>query len=325
MSLPIYNIATFGTRYNVGAYALSYAGSLRKIMTSIFKYEGLPEGVESWMIEQILFFRGEAAFFKVGEQYVITPLVRMDWNLYNLTTIASPIPYNGKGPNGSITLISDEVIISNLKNKYKKNNTKAVFFINNISRQATLKPIVGLLKFLQNTWVELNYDRKNSRNINVISAGTPKEAKTIKKEMGKVYYNNEPFVVLSNSTQDLIKNITKLNPNNTPRSTSLWDDFVKAKQEINELVGIPFDSRPEKKERVITQEVNISQIQTNEILQEMLIFRQRALKEIEKVFNLKITVSLDEKIEAAFGDNQEQAEAQNNNNQGDNDEVQRDN
>ncbi len=276
-------------------------------MNTVFKWEGLPDEIEGWMIENLLFFRGECAFWKLGDKFVVTPNVKVDWDLYGLTTIANPVQWNGKGPDGSVVLHTSDV--NPIKGKYKE---IAVFIRNNLNKSATLTPVISLLQFLQGRWVELNLDRLNSRNLNLLTTTTKKIAKTIKKEMNAVYDNDEPFAVISQGAADIISTITKLNPNNTPRSISLWDDITKAKQEINEMIGIPFDSRPEKKERVISQEVNISQIQVNEVLEGMLNFRKRAVEKINNEFGLNITVQLDEKVEAAFDDEGDNNEGQKN-------------
>ncbi len=299
MSLPIFEINQFAKKNNVGDFALAYGMSLQKIMSTLFKWTNLPDGLESWMIERLLFWRGEVGFWKLGNKYVITPVNKLDWDMYDLTTVANPIPWNGKGPSGGITLVSADAI-----NPHKNGTvlTKAVFIRNNLNRTNTLFPVLGLLQFLQRTWNELNNDRKNSRSINIFSSTTKKAAKTLKKELNGVYFNDEPYIVVSDSASNTLKSATRLNPNNQPRSEALWNDFTKAKQEINELIGIPFDSRPDKQERVITQEINISQIQVNEILQSMLDFRKRAVKEINKVFNLNIRCEIDEIVEAAFNE-----------------------
>ncbi len=303
MSLPIWNITQWGKDNNVGSYSLSYATSLEKIMSTIFKWEGLPEEIEGWMIERLLFWRGECAFWKLGDKYITTPFVKKDWDMYNLTTIANPIPYNGKGPTSKFTLHREDI-----KPKIGFFKEKAVFITNNINKKNTLFPVITLLREMQGVYVELSNERKNSRSINLFNANDKKTAKTMKNEIDNIYYGNEPFAILTTASQKIIDSATRLGDKDKDRTVVLWESFSKYKKEINELVGIPFDSRAEKKERVLEQEVNVSQIQVNETLQGMLMFRERAVKEINKTFNLNITVGFDSHIENALEqqDNQEQ-------------------
>ena len=74
---------------------------------SRYIWKNLPNGLTSWNLERMLYFRGSVAGFKVGGKVYILPFtITGRINPYGLPTHIKPITYNGKAVAGDSDFIS---------------------------------------------------------------------------------------------------------------------------------------------------------------------------------------------------------------------------
>lgn len=73
---------------------------------SFIDWEGLPNGVTSWNLNRMLYYRGSvASFVHMGKWFVLPYVISGDLNVYGMPTKIRPIAYNG-GPIGDNRNIS---------------------------------------------------------------------------------------------------------------------------------------------------------------------------------------------------------------------------
>lgn len=73
-----------------------------------YVWENLPNGLQSWNIERMLYFRGTLAGFMFKGQFYILPYsIRGAINPYGLPVAVKPIAYNGSAPGGDSSFFGE--------------------------------------------------------------------------------------------------------------------------------------------------------------------------------------------------------------------------
>lgn len=241
------------------------------LVTNLFKWEGLPDSIEKRFIENTLFWYGELAFFNSSKYGLMVAKCNQS-NLLNIYDV--PISWKCYGNNG----FYEDV----------KNENCAIIRNNNIS--------VPSFNLIDNYCVRIS-DLIRTCDTNVYQQKRPKiytcdeSQRSVLKNVLMKTQNNEPYIV-GNKAIDL--NTFNALDNSTPFvAPELYD---MAQRYFNEMIGVfgINTANTQKKERLISDEVNANNQLNMFSVDTMLATRQYACDEINKKFGLNVSVELRE-------------------------------
>lgn len=256
---------------------------LEELIVNRYSYKNLPKGLEDFLIEDLLFWKGSGIAFKYPgtETIMLLPVTQGgDLNVYSRMQYGTPLSANGVEFPYSLRMLED--LTGNEKQE-------AVFWMNNLKMTPTctvIKPFVDqFIYILQSKVMNCAMARKP-----VIIKGNKKTAAALNQQFTSIFGNGiNPFKV-SYDDGDLKSMLEVLNLGIKYDQQAYWDDLKNTWNWILTLCGIKNDENVAKKERVV-----VDQIQSNEenvFYSKMNTFkyRQKAVEEMNKVFNLNIEV-----------------------------------
>ena len=264
------------TMYLNNTTYVDYLDRLKLIATSLFNWEGLDEvaGVgASRFLELALYENGRAVFFKDDELGYLALRVNPNdkFNVYMLPT---------------------KVICYSFEYNKEKDFDDVVYIMNNNLEKATLETIRLFAYRL--------YEVEATINVNLLAQKTPVliegDTKTILtlKNVYMQYSGNIPFI-FGNKGYDLSNRLSVLNTN----APYLIDKLTLHKHEIwNEcltFLGIN-NTNVDKRERLITDEVNSNNELINYYLNCFYKTRKDACERINKKYGLNIQVKLNKDV-----------------------------
>ena len=246
-----------------------YYDWLTNMATNVFEWEGLPDTIPEWFIEKTLYERGKAIFFN-------------DPTLGLLC-----LPASG---NGTKNVYGEDVAFQ--ANSYGHHfyvpANEGVLIWNNNTKSPTrdiVRAFAGRLAQVE----RITDTNLNAQKTPVLLVGEEKSILTLK-NIYKKYAGNEPVIFGDKNfmNQDTIRSISTLAPYVVDKldvhKQNLWNEALT-------FLGIK-SANTDKRERLITAEVeaNDQNIQSN--LDIMLSARQRAAEQINKMFGQNITVTV---------------------------------
>lgn len=255
---------------------VDYLDRLKLVATSLFTWEGLDEvaGVgASRFLEIALYENGRAVFFKDDNLGYLALRVNPDdkFNVYQLPT---------------------KVICYSYEYNKEKNFDDVVYIMNNNLQKPTLETLKLFAYRL--------YEVESTINVNLLAQKTPilieGDTKTILtlKNVYMQYSGNTPFI-FGNKQYDLSNRLSVLKTD----APYLIDKLTTHKHEIwNECLtylGIN-NTNVDKRERLITDEVNSNNQLINYYLNCFYKTRLKACDEINKKYGLNISIKLNDDV-----------------------------
>lgn len=257
-------------------------------LTSHFEYKGLPDEIKPHHIENILNKEGSGAFVKLNDKYVIVNYDTKKTNIY------------GEATNITISLPNKH---------YDKKNFKADNFVimcNNTQKSSTFNDTI---QYLEGQYSALEALRRNNvtsqpKGIFLQKSFTDENGtmKPIEMSLNAVAEGTNTFYTLSFADSELKyqKSMTMDNGIKdffipiefTDRTDNLIKEVQFWKNEIYEQIGLKVNLSMDKKEKLITSEIQSNSSNSDDILDNKLKVRQSACDEINKKFGLNISVEL---------------------------------
>lgn len=248
-----------------------YSLLLASIMVNAYKWENTPiEENQVWLIENNLFFRGSCLIIKEGGYFVLplSDMGKQDTN--GLLMKAQPIAYNG-------------VSFPTYWVRGPKQN--AVLVYNNLFRFPTYSFIRPILERLNYAWGSIGIAEANSRVKNIINVNDPNQKDVMNNLINYLTDNNNPAIITYNDNLSSVGSQSKTGGLvDTNDLINIWKDFNMAKSLLLEWLGITNNPEVDKKERMITGEIDSNNQLTLLVRNSMLNFRKQAIKECQKVF-----------------------------------------
>ena len=253
-------------RYNNLAF-MTYYNRLAEIGFSRFKWNNLPETVDERFLEMVLFGTGAAVFFKddVLGFLALRVLLNGKFNVYQI-----PIERRAYAANGYQVELNDK---------------NSVIIYNNYMRTPCVRDIESFAAQLY------NIDRTISVNVNaqktpILLQCSDNQRLTLK-NLYMQYEGNMPFIFASKDLDlDSIKSIQTGAPYVADKlfylKSQIWNEAMT-------YLGIPNISI-NKKERLITDEVQKNQGGTVASRYSPLEMRRKAADEINRMFGLDVSV-----------------------------------
>lgn len=265
---------------------LDYKSRLKKIATSIFSWENLPDSMDSEYIEYCLYALGQCALLHTPEYGFINTkaTINGDLNLYGLPTALNCYSYGSVNYNRNVYYggqdkgIDSECIL--VKNTQDRNPVPTV---------ATLELFAYRL-----------YQAERTADVNVQNAKrsrlilTSENQRLTMENMFRQYDSNLPYI-FGDSDNFKTGSIESLDIS----SAFIGSDIMKYKKEIwNEaLTFLGCDNFSEKKERLISDEVGTNNEVINLNLMSFLAPRQLACEQFNKKYGLNIEVKVRSDLE----------------------------
>lgn len=249
-----------------------------------FEWKGLPEEIPSWCLERVLNFYGQGVFFKHEEynQYLITSFANTSMlNIYGEPTSGNAIAINGY--NFGIKNVS-----SRIGSNGELLEQNAVLIKNNdlsCSSYFMIKPIIDRLIFI---WESLGINEGLSR-IKAIIHANKNVGSALKGEMKKIIGDGSAVAVI-NEKNNILDSIEKVDLNVEYKPDAYWQDFDKTFALACQFVGITTNMASQKKERLLTGEIESNDELTTIVEDTRLTFRKLACEEINKLYGLNVSV-----------------------------------
>ena len=261
-------------------YAFSILKSLFNGFSSVFEWDGLPEGLHASQIEKKLLQSGRIKIIKVGTKYLAVNISPIKYD-YMENVIESLIiePWLPK-LTGKKTETFKNVEIRN--NNTGTSLTRLIYpFLKDID--TNLFNLSDHLNVLAGKFVYMSDDKTSNDNDNLSNA------------LNCWIKDRNPVKVVQASMLD--KDSSPLVPLTITDSVQSYIDAIKfAENKLLNIIGIPNNNNEDKKERLITNEINIQNILQSSILDDMLKYREMAIEKINKEFGLSIRVKLKEAL-----------------------------
>ena len=262
-----------------------YFQKLLDIAVAVFKYEGLPAGIDTGYLEYLLISRGAAVvtYDKAADQYIVLQLAEIiEYNYAH-----KPYKYRGIAP---ITGYQSEVL--NAKN--------SVIFYNNLSMLPSYDDLFEFARRLYNlqTTIDINV---NAQKTPVLVKATENQRLTMI-NLYQQYDGNQPFIFADKSLD--LDGLSVLSTNAPFVADKLDELKSKAWNEALTYLGVSNVSI-NKKERLITDEVVRSQGGVVASRYSRLQARQTAIEQFNDIYGTTASVEFREDVQEG-GDGSEQ-------------------
>ena len=263
------SMKSFGKMLNDATFT-DYFLRLKLLAKSVFKWENLPNNMDEKWIESFLFDHGQCVFYDDPQRGLMVAQCNPDGDLNNYQEPASVSPTGIDIP--VLTLVPGEscVLISNNDERVPTEQTLKLFAY----RLAEISRAIDLNVIAQKTPVLMHTSKNKMLSIKNIYAQ---------------WNGNEPVIYGDNSFDTEALRVLKTDapvvfPELQQQKIAMWNECLT-------FLGIN-NANTEKRERLITDEVEANNDHIDLSAGCMLKARQRAADEINRIFGTNISVKL---------------------------------
>lgn len=267
---------------------------LAKKALARYRFEGLPETVNDRVLRQALLFHASVCFFEKEGNLLALPAMP-DSNLTLYGDFKACWVYGRNGYNAKIPLIVHGGADSALVNKgyagMKTGAGKGIWVRENELVYPFVNYCIWYADMIADTFRTLDVTRKNIKRPYIISA----EEQIIPsvKRFFENKDNNEEYIISSGVfPADKISVLPfDTNPENIKSATDLIEWYMN---DFDSMCGKNSNGNPDKKERLLVDEVNSNNETTQTNVQDILDFMQWQLDDVNKEFGVNIKVVKEE-------------------------------
>lgn len=289
MEQTLWQLQGFGTPFSGGAIKTMTQVEtqiylyLEELIVNRITYENKPKGMEDYLIEDLLFWKGGGVAFKypTTETIMLLPVTKVgNLDVYGRMQYGSPMSMNGAELPFNLRVLED------LTETEKQDG---VLWMNNLKMTPTyliIKPFVDqFIYILQSKMMNCAMARKP-----VIIKGNKKTAGALNTQFTNIFGNGiNPFKV-SYDNGDLKSALEVLNLGITYDQQAYWDDLKNTWNWILTLCGIKNDENVAKKERVVVDQIESNEENVFYSKMNTMAYREKAVEEMNKIFNLNMKV-----------------------------------
>ena len=270
----------YDSLFDTVRYNTFYRDRLTDIALSCVKWNNLPEEIDKRFLEWCLFYDGMAIFFKddVLDKYVcIQVMPSGNFNMYRVPTDRTAYAVNGY-------------------QNSELNESNSVIIYNNLIRKPSASDIEIYAKKLTNIDLTIN--------VNVNAQKTPvaivcdETQKLTFENLYQQYAGNMPFVFGDKSLN--LDNIKVLNTKADYKAEDLNKLKMDTWNEALTYLGVS-NVQYQKKERINSEEINRSMGGAFASRRSRLKARQNAVDEINRLFELNISVEFEDEVDKEQG------------------------
>lgn len=261
---------------------IDYLERLKKIAISLFEWKNLPESMDARFLELALYYTGQAAMLQNDAGVLINTkaCTAGDINIYELPT---SINCYSVGFNKTKKVFDGFIADGADESEY------AVHVLNNLNRCATAYTIelFAYRMYLAQRTADINI----SVNKMPFIITTEENQRLTMENLYNQIDANKPAIFGDKDTIGNLKQSVNVLPTNPPYIADKLLDYKKQIfNEALEFLGINYLS--EKKERLISNEVNSNNELINLNLQSYLVPRQKAAEEFNRLFGTNVEVKV---------------------------------
>lgn len=254
---------------------------LEELIVNRYSYKNKPKGMEDYLIEDLLFWKGGGIAFKYPgtETILLLPVTKGgDLDVYTRMQYGTPLSANGVELPYSLRMLPD--LTGN-------EEQEAVLWMNNLKMTPTyvvIQPFVNqFIYILQSKVMNCAMARKP-----VIIKGNKKTAAALNQQFTSIFGNGiNPFKV-SYDDGDLKSMLEVLNLGIKYDQQAYWDDLKNTWNFILTLCGIKNDENVAKKERVVVDQIQSNEQNVYGSKMNTFSYRKKAVEEMNKVFKLNM-------------------------------------
>lgn len=246
-----------------------YFFKLKELATGMFKWENLPDTIPERCLEETLFDRGFAIFFKDP----VMGYLALRGSASGLNVYGDPSMYQPIAPNASFPVMTSEEVVM-IRNNYDRYPTAQTAF----------------------RYASALYDLDSTRDVNLqaqktpyILAGEQSERRSLETIFEKIR-RNVPVLYTPKSLTSLSNKIQVLKTDAPFVAGSIQDMKITIMNEYLNMVGLAISD--EKRERRTDDEIFQFNRKANAFANTFLKPRQEACEEINNKFGLDISVHL---------------------------------
>lgn len=262
--------AALGRKLNVWDIMRNYFMQFQSIGTNLFSYEGITKDLAR-EIEKRLFLFGRVGMISYNGSLTAVNATPEGYDIYN-----APVAFTFSFPNGaedSDTKYPNHRVIG--ENGVLGRNTFTFYPTSAICEQYAL--------MLAHTDISIIAELVNGRLMDVLKANNNSNAETAKQFMNDLYIGKLSFIRDDSEDMEIDR---------SPRSISHLRELIDTKdrlmRDFYNIFGIA--KAAEKRERMITEEVETNEKMLNFNLKDMLEMRIKMCDEIKRVFGISVSV-----------------------------------
>jgi len=240
------------------------------IAESIYEWENLPDSCNQKFLEKTLFYDGKACFVKhpLNDSIInlkCTPQGQI--NIYD-----EPIAWRAYSYNFNEVYDEENIVIVHNNPIEKSTESIIIFYCEKI---AEIEETININLACQKTPFIILCDEKQRLTL---------------KNLYEQYQGNAPVIYGNKNLTEILENFKVVSTNAPYLADKLYEQKIKYINELLNILGIETNPSEQKKERLITDEVNANNefsFFSNEMF---LIYRQKATNELNKKYGLNVVV-----------------------------------
>ena len=264
-----------------------YYDKLMKMIYTIFKFDNVPSYWNMPYFKEKLFNRGVLAV--VDTSAGVLPL---ECSYDGINIWGMPVYFN-----------INNVVLGNLRGKIGEDGELIYFSVVENTYKSMVQLVDRYSSLLANIDGSLNTTLINSRMAQVFEASSNSQLKVMEKVYDQIS-NGKPAVFVRKNGEEPFEHAIF----NNVKNTYIGNDLIITKQSIfNEFkseIGIN-NSNTQKKERLITSEVENNKEELNSNIYEWYYNLRDCISKVNAMFNLNISVSFNENVVNVKGDTKE--------------------
>ena len=264
-----------------------YYDKLMKMIYTIFKFDNVPTYWNMPYFKEKLFNRGVLAV--VDTSAGVLPL---ECSYDGINIWGMPVYFN-----------INNVVLGNLKGKIGEDGELIYFSVVENTYKSMVQLVDRYASLLANIDGSLNTTLINSRMAQVFEASSNSQLKVMEKVYDQIS-NGKPAVFVRKNGEEPFEHAIF----NNVKNTYIGNDLIITKQSIfNEFkseIGIN-NSNTQKKERLITSEVENNKEELNSNIYEWYYNLSDCISKVNAMFNLNISVSFNENVVNVKGETKE--------------------
>lgn len=259
-----------------------------------YKWEGLPNGITSWNLERMLYFRGSLAGARVaGKEYILPYVISGEINPYGMPTEITLIPYNGNPTSGGEELLGKEFTLPVDANGNENDDYGAVILYDSVpfspSGQSPSRYFLNqiIIKEMADTFARVNINIVVSNKKIMLQCKDAKQAEVMRKEIEMAFASDSPFAVITSPLES--QTIQSTSDYNADELFNTIKNYDAIRCFMSGISSKNFGT--EKKERLVSGELQGNEEQKDLVLDMGLEMRQLFADMMNKKFGTNISVS----------------------------------
>lgn len=271
--IPFINITT------IDEWVHLISENIKMLLANRFIWEGLPEHIPIDFIERTLAEKGELVLFKDKlDGFFILPGTGKGLNCYGEYT---SFQYESGNIRGEVSLTG--------KNEKGEIKQKALVLRNNVGGKSERLNLLRYVYELADIKSTIAINRQLKKTPFLLEGSDERVIKSLYEQITQIA-QGRVFIALDSSLSIEGDGVKAVDLNVTNHTADLQQEYDDYKSELLEVLGINTNPNPNKKERMITDEVGTNNQETNLYRNMRLRLREDVAKKASKLFDMNIKV-----------------------------------